>query len=365
MNDYLREIDFINRISTAASKLNALQSVVRPVFGIAAMLGLVGEGPLTGLDTVRSTSEGSLHLALAAWGTRYGEQAGTAQRSAHIRMIALHFPVIGELRAYGGSFVFHDVGGIPVAPEPHGWSESFYSPAGADSIFAALRKQGSRWRVTSTDLEIDNAMMSPVLAAQTREIIDRTRPHTTCRAWVLWGPPRGGKSIAARQIAHELVGGWVRICGDACRSSEAWDTAKALGARAIILDDLDCNAGHESALLDLIERARTHCRVIVSTVNILPNSDGAQASAEDRKRHELRGAILAPGRAADEAPREYATLDRYVRDLLAPTVPEELRHPELLAAYLVELERRKQAHGVVTQADVNEMLARMRAVGER
>lgn len=361
MVDYSREIQLVRRLDRLTNRFHLIQMMASPLIGIAAMLGRTPDSAVEGLSALRNSSESTMRIALTIWKTRYGAFAGNSQRSAHVRNVAIEFPAIGKLSYHGNERVFHDVCGIPVAVEPHDRSEYFYSPANPGTILAALNGAGTRWLIDGDgNLARDTAPVPSVMADQTRDIIERTRPHTTCRAWVLWGPPRGGKSVAARQIAHELGGGWVRLCGSSSRSQGAWDTAIALQSRAIILDDLDCNAGHEDALLGLIERAREHCRVIISTANILP---GVKAGGP--KEHELRGAILAPGRAADERPRLYATLDPHVRQLLAPSVHESLRHPDLLAAYLTELENRKHAHGVVTMADVDEMLERMRAVGDR
>ena len=95
-------------------------------------------------------------------------------------------------------------------------------------------------------------------------------------------------------------------------------------------------------------------------MNILPEHRAGGAEGA----HDLRGALLAPGRAADERPRRYDQLDETIRRQLAPSVPAEFRAPDLLAGYLVELEKRAGV-GTVTQADVDEMRERMVAVGDR
>lgn len=301
-----------------------------------------------------------------------------SQRSDSLRGLVGQCRPIATLQRWSGeSAHFVDAWGIPVAYDTYPNSPWFYSPGSADEVLNNARRVGTRWIVDKDGaLHVDTSLVPGVLCGQTQEIIARTRLHKTCRAWVLWGPPRGGKSVAARQIALALTGGWMRICGAAARSNEAWAAARALGAEAIILDDLDTAAGLEDDLLGYIETARTHCRVIISTMNVLPNAEApatgdvkpdvkSLSTTTERKRYELRGAILAPGRAADERPRHYATLDESVRRALAPNVPESLRAPDLLAAYLVELETRQRACGSVTQADLDEMRERMAAVGER
>ena len=78
--------------------------------------------------------------------------------------------------------------------------------------------------------------------------------------------------------------------------------------------------------------------MIVSTVNTLGR---------------LRGAII--GRASSGAPTVYATLDRSVIAQLAPKVPDELGHHDLLAQHQLELQARAQSEYGVGLEDVEEL----------
>ena len=205
----------------------------------------------------------------------------------------------------------------------------------------------------------DHVKMTPdapsngVLDSRTRDLVADIRSLPGCRAHLLWGPPGAGKSVAAKQIAKEIGGSWARVCGSVCTSSEVWQALDILRPPALIIDDIDINAGNESALMSGLERAREWARVIVSTANTLPTG-----GEEDRS--QLRGAVIR--RASDAALVHYAELSREVREALAPDVPEELEAGDLLAKYQVELQRRAAARGV-TLDDVDELRTLQGLVG--
>jgi len=362
MTTFASEITLIKRLHQASFAVDLIEAVAHPALAVAATLGWGrSDSMMTALQALDRWQERSQFTAAASWRLRY--RTTGHQRSPVVRALVKSGDHIGTLRGHGSRFDYHDVFGIPVAIEEYEGSEIFYSPATIAQILDRVRQAGSRWVIDDAGaLTADTGQVPPLLAAQTREIIERIRPYTQCRAWVLWGPPRGGKSIAARQIASEIGGGWVRICGKSATSPVVWAAVRELKPAAVILDDLDACAQAEDSLLAWLEDARQYCRVIISTMNILPGGDSD--ALPDHKPHELRGALLTAGRAADERPRLYDQLDPEVRQALAPDVPEALRPPDLLAAYLVELQNRA-THGGVTQADVDEQRERMIAVGDR
>lgn len=386
MIDYSSDIDFIRRLHRFGIATDAFEIVVRPALAVAKLFGRERlEKALSAVDVLDDWSERTNRLAVGLWRLRYG--VDSFHRSHAIRALAKAGEYVGTLSEHYSQLHYHVVLGVPIAPDGYDNSDVFYGPAAPAEIFERLRESGSRWVIAEDGgLRIDDAPLPESMAAKTVALIARVQRFDTCRGIVLWGPPRGGKSVAARQIAHEIAGGWVRVCGRASASPAVWAAVAELKPEALILDDLDTCSGAEDNLLEWLEQARGYAKVIVSTMNILPGSrepapeptpdvkPGPEALTKavatvavqtERKRHELRGALLAPGRAADELPVHYADLDDHIRAELAPDVPENLRPPDLLAAYIVELQRRAVALGEVTDADLAEMRQLMAAVGER
>ena len=380
MHDYSTDIRLIQRLHRFAIGVDAAELATKPVLAAAKLLNIKRlETALGSVEVLDNWASGSNRIAVGIWRLKYKVEA--FHRSHAIRALAKSGPFVGSLDEAHARIHYHDVFGIPVAPEPYEGSEVFYSPASPAEIFRRVRESGSRWRIDKDGgMHVDDAEIFPVRARQTTELIKRIRDFDgRSRAVILWGPPRGGKSVAARQIAESISGGWVRICGRAAASADVWEAVHELEPEAIILDDLDTCAQHEDDLLGWLEGAREYTKVIVSTMNILPGTEAAPRPAppplqgelikahaySERRSHELRGALLAPGRACDEEPRLYAELDVEVRVALAPDVPEHLRPSDLLAAYLVELQARTRLPGGVTDADLEEMRARMKAVGDR
>jgi hypothetical protein len=356
--DYSREASLIRRLHRAAMGVETAVMVLQPLLAIAKLLGRERlEKSLSAVEVVDNWAERTQWIASCLWKLRYGQDS--VQRSTVVRSLCSAGEFIGALDSSGCSYRYHDVFGIPVAVEPYPGSDVFYSPASAAEILAVVTRVGTRWLLDhEAGLVPDDALVPSVQSDETTDIIERTMRHSACRAWVLWGPPRGGKSVAARQIAQAVGDGWVRVCGKAALDPHVWAAIFALKPAALILDDLDACAKEDDALLGWIEVARGFARVIISTMNILPGVARGDGS------HELRGALLAPGRAADERPRLYAGLEQGIRDLIAPSVAPEFRAADLLAGYLAELEKRAQV-GAVTQLDVDEMRERMKAVGDR
>lgn len=357
--DYSRDIALIRRLDRAATAVESSVLVMRPALALAQLLGREKLAErLSSVESISHWAEQSQWLATYMWRLRYGHSC--RQESPIIRALAKAGEFIGSLCATGATYRYHSVYGIPVAPSPY-QDDAFYSPARSEEILAVASRVGARWLLdTQTGLVPDDAHVPEVQSAETADIIARTSVHSSCRGWVLWGPPRGGKSVAARQIALAIGDGWVRVCGKAALDPHVWAAIFAMKPAALILDDLDACAHEEDALLGWIEVARGFARVIISTMNVLPRAQ----TGEGEGAHDLRGALLAPGRAADERPRHYAGLDQGVREQIAPSVPPELRASDLLAGYLAELEKRAQV-GTVTQLDVDEMRERMKAVGDR
>jgi hypothetical protein len=362
----------IKKLHKLSIAVDVAELTARPARALAKLVGADRiEVALSGIGDLDNWSSRAGSVVTGIWRLRYGVES--YHHSHAVRALAKAGAYIGTLGNGHVNIHYHDVMGIPVACEPYEGSDVFHSPASAGKILERVRGSGTRWVVTKDGaLHRDEAPLFPIMAKQTRELIDRIRPFDTCRAVVVWGPPRGGKSVAARQIAHEIAGGWVRVCGAASTSPEVWRAVHDLAPRALILDDLDACAHAEDDLLAWLEEARGYARVIVSTMNILPTKPArgeeflvTAEAARERRKHELRGAVLAPGRAADEEPRHYAELDAEIRAALAPDVPEDLRTEDLLAAYLVELQQRAVALGKVTIEDLEEMRRRMAAVGER
>lgn len=356
--DYSREAALIRRLHRATVAVETTVMVMQPMLALAKLLGRERlEKSLSSVEVVDQWAERTQWIAAYMWKLRYGQDA--VQRSVVVRSLCNAGEFIGTLHSIGCSYRYHDVYGIPVAVEPYQDSDIFYSPASAAEILAVVTRVGTRWLLDhETGLMPDQAPVPSIQSGETADIIERTLRHSTCRGWVLWGPPRGGKSVAARQIAQAVGDGWVRVCGKAALDPHVWAAIFALKPAALILDDLDACAQDDDALLGWIEVARGFARVIVSTMNILPGAARGDGS------HDLRGALLAPGRAADERPRLYAGLEQGIRDMIAPSVEPELRAADLLAGYLAELEKRAQV-GAVTQLDVDEMRERMKAVGDR
>lgn len=376
--DYKREFDLIRRLERVATCTDMAEACGRPALALAELFGRKRLAEALGaVKTLSNWSEQTQAIAERVWKYRYGHRG--LYQSAVVRSLAKCSPLVASLNLPHCQLGYRDVYGIPVAPDPYGSSKWFYSPARPAEILARAREAGSRWVIDKKGgLYVDDARVSAVIAADTRDIIHRVQRYDTCRAWILWGPPRGGKSIAARQIAHAIGDGWVRVCGRAAAEGEVWEALRELRPAALILDDLDTCAHNEDDLLGWIEDARGWARVIVSTMNVLPKAEDRSSTPrkrpplgpneayakDDHSEHELRGALLAPGRAADETPRQYATLDPVIRAALAPDVPEDLRAADLLAGYLCELQLRA-THGGVTSDDVDEMRRLMTAAGDR
>jgi len=179
-------------------------------------------------------------------------------------------------------------------------------------------------------------------------MIERTRQFRHCRSWLLWGPPGGGKTVAAQQIVEALCGSVVWVQGHAATTAETWSVIRSLRPEGIVIDDVDSFGSSVNMLLAQIKNARSFARVIVTTANLVDK---------------VRGALLRKGRLADEEAQHFAALSEEAVKAIAPHVPAECLDPRLLAAGLAELEERAVA-GVLVPGDLAEVLRCQEAVGD-
>ena len=354
MIDFSRDLKLVQRLALAHS----IRESLRGPASLAA--GALASGPARGIATVLAGSDGAeWRLLNLVWKQRYGLSPGRWM-SPMVRSLWEGSKVpLGSLEAHSSTYEYRSVFGIPIGCQPthdRGWS---HCPATEAQIFD--RARGRDW-LFSTD-DFGRSKMTPdagipdgaIVDHRTRALIEDIESIPGCRAHVLWGPPGGGKSIAARQIARAVGGSWARIAGTACTSADVWAALAALRPRALIVDDIDVGAGEESALMAGLEDARGWgARTIISTANVVPSSNGSDRT--------VRGAVIR--RASDGALVEYRTLSPEVRRAIAPDVPDGLGAEDLLARYQAELQRRAVARGV-TQADVEELLALQGLVGDR
>ena len=187
-----------------------------------------------------------------------------------------------------------------------------------------------------------------VVPEQGTTMIERTKRFAGCRAWLLWGPPGSGKTRLAHAVVDALCDSKVVMTGEVASNPAAWDAVEELRPEGLIVDDLDSVAAKDE-LLARYDRAHDWARVIVSTANTLG---------------EIRGALVRPGRAADEDPVEVRTPCASVAKELAPNASAMPGAEKLLACYLSELEARHAA-GVASPDDVAGMVARMEQAGDR
>ena len=153
--------------------------------------------------------------------------------------------------------------------------------------------------------------------------------------------------MAARQVMAALAGASVTVPPESATDPDVWSVVEAARPDGIIIDDID-SVADKDVLLDRLERAREYARVVISTANTLDD---------------LRGALVRPGRAADEDVLLFPAPDATTVSELAPTAVAsgaDLRG--LLACYLTEAEARAKAG---TPVDVEGLRRRMEAVGDR
>jgi hypothetical protein len=315
-------------------------------------------GVLRGIVTAISSmsKDGSLQNILdLIWSQRYQINPTQYQRGLIEILWNSSTDTIGMIYGHGQPCEYRSVFGVPVGM--HGGSKWSHSPATNDQIFALARNRNWVFELIENiagmtpDSDVPD---SAVMDNRTRELISQIEAFPGCRAHLLWGPPRSGKSVAAKQIACAIGGTWARVCGAVCKSTEVWRALDVLRPRALIIDDIDVNAGSESALMAGLERAREWARVIISTANVVPGFSSGSA---------LRGAVI--GRASDGKLIEYRELSPEVRRALAPDVSEDLDTHDLLAQFQVELQRRAIAYGTVTQDDVDELRDLQTLIGHR
>lgn len=191
----------------------------------------------------------------------------------------------------------------------------------------------------------------PLLDPQTQEIISLTQRTPGPRSWLLYGPPGGSKTTAARQIARVIGdGAWVLLDPQALDSYPVWQLVHKLKPRALVLDEVDSAAPR--GLLVNLTRARQYAKVIVQTANVV---DG------------LRGALKRTGRT-DERPRLYNHCNLATARMCAPTVPhavlDEAVTRGLLHSYFAELEVRHLGGRDLDEA-LEELLERQAENGAR
>jgi hypothetical protein len=322
--------------------------------------GALPPGLVRGAFTVvGGASENAAATAMLGivWSHRYGFEAVRSCNNLVHSLWLASTESLGALAAYGSFFEYRSVFGIPVGAQaqyPKGW---MVSPATNEEILT--RARGQNWLFEQGEEGVimlpDSAEQGTIVDSRTRALIDDIRSVPGCRARLLWGPPRAGKSVAAVQIVQAVAGSWARICGSVCASPDVWRALDVLRPPGLIIDDIDVSAGNESPLMRGLEQARKWARVIISTANVVPRVGSRDANA-------LRGAVV--GRASDGALVEYRALSPEVRRALAPGVPDSLGADDLLAQYQVELQRRHEARGIGPE-DVEELRHLQSLVGER
>jgi hypothetical protein len=115
--DYSREFDLIRRLHRLSVGTEAASMVMRPAQALARLLGRERlEKSLSAVDVLDEWASRTQWLACSLWKFRYG--TASYQTNAVVRSLAKAGEVIGTLKSISGEFHYHDVFGIPVAPEP-------------------------------------------------------------------------------------------------------------------------------------------------------------------------------------------------------------------------------------------------------
>jgi len=343
--DHSKTFATLRKIEKATQACAFAEQLARPVTAAGKLIGLTRiEQIAEGVCQIGDFSRSALSMA------RYLIDAQANHQSEFVQGLWKNSPIVAMHRWHDAEYKWRDVFGVPVVCDDFAESYWFASPESAAQIMERLRALGRSWVVQGSGaIAVDERTVPEIRGARTQVLIDRLQAFACPRAQLLWGPPGGGKTVAARQVLAACSRMSVTLSPRAAASTAIWDQVDLLQPDGLLIDDIDSVADLDS-LLDRLERARTYANVILSTANTVT---------------ELRGALLRPGRASDDEPMKFDTLDTATVRAIASHVPGDLP-PDLLAAYLAELEARALA-GVLRAdgSDVDELRRRMSSAGDR
>lgn len=344
MRDYSAEIRWLRKFGRVAGWLRVADLFSDSIVGASKVVGSRNAEILEGLAKMAGAKKVTFWAVKSALGAE-------CIISSLVTCMWNNSPVIAETSWGEHEMVWRNVHGVPVACDREDRWGQCYSPEPAAAILRRARASASSWTFGLDDGKVVLVNTPPVRATMSdtaRAIVDRTRSFDSARAWLLWGPPGSGKTRAAHAIVDALCSSKVVMAGGVASHSEAWDAVEILRPDGLIVDDLDSVTSHDD-LLARYDRAHDWAKVIVSTANLLDH---------------MRGALVRPGRAADEDPVEIREPDPAIANSIAPDIAADRRTCGLLACYLAELQSRHRA-GVLVDEDFAEMHRRMTDLGDR